>query len=78
MRYAKSARNERAGRTVRRLRLMICLSQEKLAKALDICPSAVSMYENGRQMPNITTIGKLIEIAAKHKIKLSMADFREI
>ena len=78
MRYVKDPKNERGARTIRRLRLMMCLSQVKLAKELGMCVSAISMYENARQMPNITTTQKLIDIAAKHKIKLSMADFREI
>lgn len=78
MRYVKDVKNERCARTVRRLRLMLCLSQAKLAKTLGICVSAVSMYENARQMPSLATTNKLIEIAAKHKIKLNITDFREI
>ena len=78
MRYVKDSKKERGARTIRRLRLMLCFSQEKLAKTLGMCPSAISMYENARQMPNITTIQKLIDLAAKNSIKLNMTDFREI
>ena len=78
MRYVKDSKKERSARTIRRLRLLLCLSQEKLAKVLEMCPSAISMYENARQMPNLTTIQKLIDLAAKNKIKLNMTDFREI
>ncbi len=78
MRYQKEGKNERCARTIRRLRLMLCLSQEKLAKVVGIYSSAICMYENARQMPSLETTQKLIDLAAQHKIKLSMADFREI
>ena len=38
------------------------ISQEELAKALDISQGAVSAYETGRWEPSITTIKKMSSI----------------
>lgn len=38
------------------------LTQEELAKALGVCPSTITHWENGRSVPNITYVTPLEEV----------------
>lgn len=47
------------GKNIREVRLERGLSQEKLAAMCDFSNTNLSMYENSRKIPNLTTIAKI-------------------
>lgn len=47
------------GLTLKQLRLSRGLTQERLAKILEITPSAITMYESGARNPSIKVLIKL-------------------
>ena len=53
------------GETVRALRLERNLTQEQLSGALNISPQAVSKWERGQALPDLTLIPALARAAAK-------------
>ncbi len=50
------------GQKIRELRKARKLTQDELATLLDVSPSAVGMYEQGRRSPNKDMLVKLCEI----------------
>ena len=44
------------GRTIKELRQKNNITQSQLADILNVSPSSITMYENGRRLPDITTI----------------------
>lgn len=51
--------NNTIGENIRRYRKKANLSQEQLAKALDISPATLSAYETDKTVPPATIIAKL-------------------
>lgn len=47
---------------IRRLRLKNHMTQQQLAQALELSPSTVGMYEQGRREPDLTTMRKLCRV----------------
>lgn len=47
------------GLTLKHLRLSRNLTQEQLAKKLDVTPSAITMYESGSRNPSIRMLTKI-------------------
>ena len=65
----------RAPEIIKQLRIDLCLDQTQLAKELNCSKSSICNYEHGSQFPRFGVIRKMMELAAKHKIKLKPGDF---
>lgn len=62
---------------VKKIRLSLCLEQKEFAALLGISNASVSHYETKSRRPKLSTIRKLLELAKKQKIKISVEDFFE-
>jgi transcriptional regulator with XRE-family HTH domain len=62
---------------IKQLRMALCLEQKELAALIGISASSISHYEAHVRMPKMSTIRKLLELAKKNKIKISVEDFYE-
>jgi len=49
------------GQKIRALRLSHSLKQRELAKMLSISPQAISKWENGKNMPDISVLPKIAD-----------------
>lgn len=54
--------NKKFGKVVRELRKKAGMTQSELAQRLNISPSAVGMYEQGRREPDHSMLMKLCEV----------------
>lgn len=61
---------------IKNLRKHLCMSQVELARLVGVTVCTISLYENGKRQPSYPTVRKLLEIAKKHKIKLTIDDIR--
>lgn len=61
--------------SVIKLRRSLGLEQQELAEILGITHTSISNYENGKRHPRIRIVRKMLELAKKHKIKLTLEDF---
>lgn len=62
--------------TIKRIRKELLLTQAQLAHALSLTVSTISYYEIGRRQPSYATVRKILALAKKNKIKLSIDDIR--
>lgn len=79
-RNAKDSRNDGSAATVLSLRLRLGLSQADFAKLLGgrTSGASISLYEQSRRMPRLSTIYRMIEVAKSYGILLTIDDFREL
>lgn len=50
---------QKIGRRLRKRRRMLGMTQEKLAKEIDVCASYVGLIERGKRIPSLETMVKL-------------------
>ncbi len=62
----------------KKLRRALCLSQKELAQELGLTMCTISNYERGSRMPRYVTIRKVMELAKKNGIKITMDDIRPL
>ena len=63
------------GEPTKKIRLAIRLEQQEIAKLLKVSSAAVSKWERGERIPRIPVVRRYMELAEKHKIKVSIEDF---
>ncbi len=61
---------------IKKIRLALCMSQSEFSRALEVTSSTISCYERGLREPSFATIRKMIAIAKKHNIKITLDDIR--
>lgn len=61
--------------TIKKMRLGLCLEQEQLAHELGITTSAISNYERGVRTPRLRIIKKMLDLAKKNGLDLSVENF---
>ena len=49
------------GKNIKRLRLLNDMKQKDFAKILSVSPQAISKWENGKNMPDISILPKIAE-----------------
>ena len=49
------------GKNIKRLRLLNDMKQKDLAKILSVSPQAISKWESGKNMPDISILPKIAE-----------------
>lgn len=64
-----------AAATIKKIRLHMCLEVSEFARLLSMSKSAIWHYERGSRLPRIPTVRKIMNLAKKHKIKVSVEDF---
>lgn len=64
-----------AAKTIRKIRLALCLEQSEFADQIKTSKQAVWQYEKGVRRPRFPTIRKILELAKKHKINAEVEDF---
>jgi transcriptional regulator with XRE-family HTH domain len=62
-------------RLIKKLRLHLCCEQEEFGKMLGVTNTTISHYELGHRLPRIAVRKKILELAKKHKFKMSPKDF---
>lgn len=60
---------------VKSIRLTLGLNHEQFAELFGITASAISHYEAGRRVPRANLVKEILNLAKKHKIKVSAEDF---
>ena len=50
------------GKNIKRLRLLNDMKQKEFAQMLSISPQAISKWENGKNMPDISVLPKIADI----------------
>ena len=50
------------GKNIKRLRLLNDMKQKDFAKILSVSPQAISKWENGKNMPDISVLPKIADI----------------
>lgn len=66
-----------AAETVKRIRITLCLEQEKLAQKIQVTKQTVSNYETGKRKPKLSIIKKIMDLAKKNDIAVKVEDFLE-
>lgn len=66
-----------AAETVKRIRITLCLEQEKLAREIKVTKQTVSNYETGKRKPKLSVIKKIMDLAKKNDISVKVEDFFE-
>jgi len=61
---------------IKKIRLKLCLNQAEFASALCISNSCISYYESGAREPSFSTIRKILALAKKNNIKVTLEDIR--
>lgn len=64
-----------SSQTIKKIRLSLCLDQKEFAEKLELSTSTICGYERGYRTPRLPIIRKLLEIAKKNGMKLSIDDF---
>ena len=67
-----------AGETIKRIRLSLCFDQQEFGKLIGVNKGSVCNYEKGVRLPRLPTIRKIMDVAKKNKIKVSVEDFLPI
>ena len=61
---------------LKKLRRTLCPSQYELAVELQITASSLSLYESGKRTPGYITIRKILSLAKKNNISLTIDDIK--
>jgi transcriptional regulator with XRE-family HTH domain len=61
--------------TIKKLRLTLCLEQQEFGMLIGVTKSSVCNYEQGNRKPRLPVIRKMMELAKKNKIKITLEDF---
>ncbi len=64
-----------ASETIRKVRIYSHLDMDEFAKEVGINRSSISRYEKGSQKPRMSVIRKIMDIAKKNNIEVSIEDF---
>ncbi len=59
---------------IKQFRLELGLNQLQFAELLGVVVSAVSSWETARRVPRIGYMKQMVELAKKHKIKMTIKD----
>jgi putative transcriptional regulator len=62
-------------KTVKRIRMNLCLEQGEFAELLGITKGAICHYENGLRMPRLPIIRKMRQIAKENNLHIPLEDF---
>lgn len=60
---------------VKKLRLDLLLEQKEFGEMLGVTKTSICNYEMGNRKPRLPIIRKMVEIAKKNKVKISLEDF---
>jgi len=60
---------------IKKLRLAIGFQLGEFGKIFSVTTSTVCNWESGRRSPRLPNIRKMVELAKKHRIKLTIDDF---
>lgn len=61
--------------TIKKLRLALCLDQSEFGAFIGVTKSSVCNYEAGTRNPRLPVIRKMVELARKNKVKITLEDF---
>lgn len=61
--------------TIRQLRLLLGLEQHEFAELMGVVKGTVWNWENGKRVPRLPKIRKMVEIAERNKIRIKITDF---
>lgn len=61
--------------TIKKIRISLCLNHKEFADLLGVSAASISLYEKGERKPRFPIIRKLIELAKKQKISVTVEDF---
>jgi DNA-binding XRE family transcriptional regulator len=64
-----------ASQTIKKIRQNMFLEQKEFGLLIGKSKQAVWHYEKGSRLPKLETIRKILDLAKKHKIKVSIEDF---
>ena len=67
----------KSAESFKRIRDELCLNRTEIAKMLGLTASMICLYEKGTRNPSRSVIRKVLELAKKNKIKISVKDFFE-
>lgn len=59
----------------RKIRHELCMSQAELARAINVTPSSMCLYEKGQRNISYKTIRKVMKFVEDKGIKISYQDF---
>lgn len=64
-----------ASDAIKRIRKHMLLEQKEFGLLIGKSKQAIWHYEKGTRYPKLETIRKILDLAKKHKIKVSVEDF---
>jgi predicted transcriptional regulator len=62
--------------TIKKLRRTLCITQKEMSEEIGVTISTISCYEVGRRLPSYPTVRKIIALAKKYNINISLDDIR--
>jgi DNA-binding transcriptional regulator YiaG len=60
---------------IKKVRITSGMTQREFALALDVSTSTTCLWEKGERRPGLSKIHKILKIAKKNKVKMSLEDF---
>lgn len=60
---------------IKKLRMALCLEQQEFGQLIGVTKSSVCNYEQGTRKPRLPIIRKMMELAKKNKVKMTLEDF---
>lgn len=64
-----------ASKTIKDMRIKLCLEQQKFADLLGITRVAICNYESGRRIPKLAIIRKMRALAKENGMDIPVEDF---
>lgn len=67
---------DKSAELVKKIRLCACLTQKQFGEKIGVNRLTISFYENGRRIPRIDKLQKIIAIAKENGLNPGYDDFR--
>lgn len=65
----------KCSKIIKKIRIQLCLEQEKFGKLIGVTKASVCNYESGHRRPKLSIIKKIREVAKENGMDIPVNDF---